>query len=479
MDIIGKINTYEIEVDRLNESGIQNVRKWAKHFKTAEGYFHMDTDGVTSGIAMKYYLEQNGIKVVDMHIIQYGNVEYTVKSPKPKTLVFAVDWAHAKPVFNIWTDHHDSEHIGATKDMSVSFVKAPANATHISMKISPTEIFPSNDLKIISTVDSADFASQGLTPDDIMRAAFTLDKKLSVNKNHQMMGLVVNKLLLAHKSKPGFLEELVMTAKPSLISIYNIILKMAKKAGYRTPEEIESHQQNYIEAQKGKIVKGNLGDIKNLTSGQSMEIGSVVVQYGGGNMIPKAGFQYDRYTVFKNHPDVDFLVIGWPMGLIQTAQNPFKKGNPPHLGKLVLGKIAPKFKSKLSKEISLFDLKRIFEIDITKKGLESRMGYTFDDLVSMFKPNQVQGIEIEKTGRWIDIVSSIAKKNLKDLSFKQKEILKKVKVNTWDLIMGQSGGHKAITNLTNLNFLGKGYIIVLKAIMMEITKELSKYELED
>ena len=45
--------------------------------------------------------------------------------------------------------------------------------------------------------------------------------------------------------------------------------------------------------------------------------------------------------------------------------------------------------------------------------------------------------------------------------------------------MSQSGGHKAITNLTNLNFLGKGYVDLMKDIMTDIVKELQKYELEE
>jgi hypothetical protein len=44
-------------------------------------------------------------------------------------------------------------------------------------------ISPMQDLEIISTVDSADFYKHGLTPDDIMRAAFGLDRSISVKDN--------------------------------------------------------------------------------------------------------------------------------------------------------------------------------------------------------------------------------------------------------------------------------------------------------
>jgi hypothetical protein len=34
---------------------------------------------------------------------------------------------------------------------------------------------------------------------------------------------------------------------------------------------------------------------------------------------------YDRYTPFRNNPDADFLIIMWPLGLVQASCNPFKK----------------------------------------------------------------------------------------------------------------------------------------------------------
>lgn len=479
MNILEKLGLYENEEQKiLHESGIRNMKKWAKHFKKGVCYFHQDLDGVTSAIAMKSYLEQYGIKTVDAIMINYGNMEFTVRTPPRGVLVYAVDWAHAKPLFHIWTDHHDSEHIGSPKGASVSFVKSPANATHISMTISPRDIFPSKDLEMISTVDSADFAKKGLTPDDIMRAVFKVNLDFDVEKNHQAMALATNKLILSYKNKKGFLEELVLSAKPSLISIYNTTKRLAKKAGYSPPEEIEANQAAYNKAQREKMVDGTLKDIKGLKGGQSIQVDNVVVQYGGGSM--GRGKQYDRYTVFKNHPTADFLVIGWPMGLIQASKNPFKGGDTPiHLGDLVLGKIMNKYKSKLqSKVIELSYMKQIYERDIEKKGLIGAIGFTFDDFINTFTRDQVKGIDLDKTGSWKDIVQDITNKKWKDLSPKQKNILKKISVNAWDIIMSQSGGHKAITNLTSLNFIGKGYTDLMKQIMMEIAKELQKHELE-
>lgn len=78
------------------------------------------------------------------------------------------------------------------------------------------------------------------------------------------------------------------------------------------------------------------------------------------------------------------------------------------------------------------------------------------------------------------MIKDIANKKLKDLTRKQKNILRRVKVSAWDIIMAASGGHRSITNLANLNFLGKGYPDnYLKPIMQDIARELQKYDLVD
>ena len=81
MDILDKIDNIESDFT-LMESGIRNMREIAKNFKTAKIFFHKDLDGVTSAIAMKKYLENNKIKVVDAEPIQYGGEEYAVKKTK-------------------------------------------------------------------------------------------------------------------------------------------------------------------------------------------------------------------------------------------------------------------------------------------------------------------------------------------------------------------------------------------------------------
>jgi hypothetical protein len=43
----------------------------------------------------------------------------------------------------------------------------------------------------------------------------------------------------------------------------------------------------------------------------------------------------------------------------------------------------------------------------------------------------------------------------KDLSEEHRQMLDKIGINAWDLIQSNSGGHKCITNISGLNYLGR------------------------
>jgi len=288
----------------LNETGLRNIKDLADRYKKAKIYFHQDLDGVTTALAMKNYLENNGIEVVDSEIIQYGDKEFAVKKldAQGDTMPVLVDFAHGKPMFVVHTDHHDSQ-TGVEGDTSTSFRPSRSNVATLSQIMSPSDIFPSEDITLISTVDSADFARFGLEPQDIMNFIFKLQKDKSLQQNKMALGLATNKLLLAYKNKPGFLEKLVMNSTPSLLNIFQNINKIAQQEGYASPEEMALNQKGYVQKQKDSD-KVYVDD-------------GIIVQYGGGSMF-KPG-SYDRYTPFKNNPDADFLVIAWPMGLVQAS----------------------------------------------------------------------------------------------------------------------------------------------------------------
>jgi len=460
----------------LNESGIRNIKDIAKQYTKAEIYFHMDMDGVASAIAMREYLAQYKIKTVAVYPIQYGSTEYAVPKGSTDTLKTLVDFAHGKPMFHIHTDHHEGQ-VGVDPKASTNFKASPSGTGTISGSISPKDIFPPKDLKIINTIDSADFASQGLNPEDIFNVAFSNDSKKTVEKNHTTMGLIVNKLLLSYKNKPNFLSDLVMKSAPSLLSMYNVIKKLSLQAGYKPVDQIQQDTEHYIQAQKDKIVVGKLSDVKTLKSGQSIQVGKVLVQNNAGFM--GKGNQYDRYVAFKNHPETDYFTILWSVGIVQLSQNPFKKLDQDlHLGDIVMKKVMPKFKSKLKKiEITLDSLKYNFEMDIVKKDLKDRVGFTFPDLIALYG-KELKGLPKDGTN-YSEMVKDITNKPYKALSFKQKQIMRKITISAWDVIMAGSGGHKAITNLSGFNFIKKdqwpgGYVGLMKEIQYEIAKEMQK-----
>ena len=454
----------------LVESGIQNINTLAKRYQKAKIYFHQDLDGVTTAIAMKNYLENNGIEVVDVEVIQYGDKEFSIKKPDAsgEIMPVLVDFAHGKPMFVIHTDHHDSQ-VGVEKSTSTSFRHSRSNVETISNVLSPSDIFPSKDIMMISTVDSADYARLDITPDDVMNYVFTLDKGKDLERNKISMALVTNKLLLAYKNKPKFLETLVMECTPSLLNIYQNIVRLAKEYGYATAQEMKVNLSNYIEVQSKS---GNV---------EYDEEYGIVKQYGGGSMF-KPG-SYDRYVPFKLYPNANFLVITWPLGLLQASCNPYKKGR--ELKGVNLGEIAQDvlsiFKSELENKIISIDTVKYFA-EKNKEFSEESVGFSFNDMVAILgdTENGIMGLdEIPNGGspdytleRWQNAIKKIMDKPYTSLSDREIKALKMLKITGWDMVQANSGGHKCITNISGLMYFGKDGVPFLKRFSEEFVKQL-------
>lgn len=420
----------------VKESGLQNIKSLSKQYKKAKIYFHQDLDGVASALAIKNYLERYGIDVVDSEIIQYGDKEFTISKPDSDSDVMPVlvDFAHGKPVFKIHTDHHDSQ-AGADQTKATSFRSARSNAETLSQIVAPSDVFSTGDLKIISTVDSADYARYNITPEEVANFIKDIDPEYDTPRNKMLFGFVVNKLLLAYKNKPGFLEELVMTSEPSLISIYRQIIRIAKREGYATPEQMQRNHADYVKRQKegGKV---RLID------------GRIIKQFGGGSMF-KPG-SYDRYTPFKVHPNADFLVLAWGMGLVQASCNPFKKERA--LKGVDLGAIGRQIIDDLrewgnDKLIPLSTIKHISEGFKVGKS-ENPIGFTLTDLKALYGEDNTQNLTPEKINQ-LDVIMS---KPSTELTEEEWQVLDGVTVPLTRLIERNSGGHRCITNLGALNY---------------------------
>ena len=422
----------------INESGLRDINALAKRYPKAEIYFHQDLDGVTTAIAMREYLENNGIKVVGSHIIQYGDKEFAVKKNDAKgdVMPVLVDFAHGKPMFVIHTDHHDRQ-AGAEDTKSTSFRSSRSNVETISQVVSPKELFPSSDILLISTVDSANYAVNDISVDEVISYLFRLDKEKSLEKNKMLMGLVVNKLLLAFKNKPGFLETLVMECTPSLLNILHTIKKIMVEKGYAKPEQLETNKDEYVKSMQ--------------TNPNVKVLGNVIVQYGGGSMF-KPG-SYDRYTPFKNNPEADFIVIAWPLGLVQASCNPFKSER--QLKGVNLGEIAQEVLSKWEdqlkqREISLSTIKWISES--SKDFNPESTGFTFKDFVALYGKEYKT---MEDGREKLYHIGEMMEKPFSELPEEHRQMLDDIKVNAWDFIQANSGGHKCITNISGLNFMGR------------------------
>lgn len=418
----------------IKESGIRDIKKLSQRYPKAEIYFHQDLDGVTTAIAMKKYLEDNGIDVVDAHVIQYGDKEFSVKKNDAQgdTMPVLVDFAHGKPMFVIHTDHHDRQ-AGAEDTKSTSFRQSRSNVETISQVVSPKELFPSSDILLISTVDSADFAKHDISPDEVVNYLFRFDKEKSLQKNKMLLGFVINKLILAFKNKPGFLEGLVMNSEPSLMSILTNIKEWMTKTNAVKPEILQKNAEDYKTSMQGYP---NVSD-------------NIIFQYGGGSMF-KPG-SYDRYTPFRNNPEADFLIMAWPLGLVQASCNPFKKER--ELKGVNLGEIAQEVLSKWEDQLKTRDipLSTIKWVSETSVGPES-VGFTFKDFKALYGDKFES---VDNGDKALKHIQQMMEVPFSELSEEHREMLDKITINAWELIQANSGGHKCITNISGLNYLGR------------------------
>lgn len=479
-------------------SGIKRIQQIKKNYSEAELYFHQDLDGVTSYLAMRTYLESNKIKVRDSHVIQYGSLEFNVKHTKEGRLPVLVDFAHVKDMFVIATDHHDSQS-GANSDMSTNFKKSRSNVETISGEISSSDIFTHIDIELIRTIDSADFVKWNLKPEDIQLSTFKLDKKLSASENRFRLGLVVNRLLLALKNKRikvvslsktlghhnrNLLECLVSDSTPSIYSLYLNLKHYINNAicleynhdmkSYHDPvklptqKELQQNLFDYILSRKEYVLKG-----ENIVKNNAIEYDTefkIAKQFDVGETF-KTG-SYDRYVVFKNFSNAEWVCSIYKMGLIQIACNPFSlKQHNIHLGEITK-ELLEKWKNVLQNfRIPITAIKRISEEESFKLKRKyanyKPIGFIWSDLTTfygnsiLYQPNRKDGDL--KTVSFLDVkdisnvdvsyVKNLMNKSYDEWTFGERQEMMNFKVSGYDILQVMSGGHASITNLQGLNFL--------------------------
>lgn len=382
---------------------------------------------------MKKYLERYGIKTVDAEVIQYGTSEFAIKKldASGDVMPVLVDFAHGKPMFLIHTDHHDTQ-AGAEFTKSKQFSHSRSNVRTISDVISPNDLFYGTDIQVISTIDSADFITYKITPQDILNFNF----RNSSTKNRFMLMFIVNKWLLTFKSKDRFLETLVLDCTPSAINLYLKIKELIGPEFDEKSEELLQNQIDYIETRKtDKDI-----DVED----------KIIFQYGLGYIGRKGS--YDRYTPFINNPDGDFLITAFPMGMVQVSCNPFKTDRA--LKGVNLGEIKDKVLSEFETElknikVSLSSLKWISESD--PGFTEESIGFTYRDLKGLYGNDYV--IQDEDVSE--KELQNIMDQHFDKLSDEEKEILDNIFISGWNIVLRNSGGHRCITNISGLNYLAR------------------------
>jgi len=521
--MIKKYNSFHQKINE--ESGLRNISNVISNHKANNGnnfeiWFHQDLDGVTSALAMKYYLEKYGMNLIDSHITQYGSLEYAIRDKKPGSLTVLVDFAHFKTMFNIATDHHTSQSGAAS---NTSYAKpSRSNVETISGEISPSDIFTAGDVELIKTVDSADFLKHNIRPEDIQNSIFNLNKALTGEKNRFMMGFVVNRLMLVFKNKrisvvsldgkrnhinKNFLECLVLDSSPSLVSIFmNIRHYMNSAVSLEYDKKLRRHNVEKKLATAEEINMNLNKYIKSRKENSEVKFDEkykIVSQYGIGSVFEPGS--YDRYVIFKNNPDANFVCTIFPMGLIQVSCNPFKEKV---LNKIDLGAITTEILSKYKYQLSninvpVSDIKRISEDEggkmKVKYGIDyNPIGFTFGDLKS-FYPKSISYLPNRKSG-------DMKTREILDLSNEESDIVKAVKrvmdkpFSTWNsnekesmswlripaltIIEVSSGGHPSITNIQGLNYMGsrpellsklfgaESYMDVMKVLADEFIENL-------
>ena len=500
------LKKYSQYLNLINEeSGIRNISKLIADHKREHGnnfeiWFHQDLDGVTSCLSMKSYIERYGMKMVDSHITQYGGMEYAIRQKRPDSMAILVDFAHFKTMFTIATDHHTSQ----TGEPSGSSYAKPSrsNVETISGEISPSDIFMKSDIDLIKTVDSADFLKYGITPEDIQNVIFSVNPKLSGEKNRFMMGFVVNRLLLVFKNKRitvtsldgkrnhvnrNFLECLVIDSSPSLISMFmNIKHYMESAISLEYDKSLRKHNVPKKLASVDDLVSNLEKYVKSRVGNKDIDYDDeykIVKQYGIGSVFEPGS--YDRYVIFKNNPEADFVCTIFPMGLIQVSCNPFKEKV---LSKIDLGSITKEMLSKYSDilknfDVPISDIKRISEDEISKKKTQygetyQPIGFNYADLKAFYSksikwmPNRKSGditkeiLDLDKTGEKTDVVLEILKdcmdKPFEKWSDRDKKMMQLLTISVFDIITINSGGHPSITNIQGLNYLSSRRDLLVK-----------------
>lgn len=358
----------------------------AKLYNKAVIYFHMDLDGVASAIAMKYYLTSIGTKTINAFPIQYSQDLYkTPKYSKPGVLNVMVDFSKSKINSKIWVDHHihdddeylpddtmkvDLEGAKSAAEKINTYIQQPSNDTEI-LDLDVPNKFSDKDIEIISMIDSAGFAEEDWTPNEVSKVLY--DESMAGERSkEQLKGIAANGILNVYKNKPDFLSDLVMECQPSLSHIYDYAIEWASKFyKMKYAQAVRRAIKMHIEPDSEEFFKKFSWLIPPTPEQAQAERDKRSTNIKKGNIGKGA---YDRYQGIK---DEDYILKQFPgIGMIQISKNAFKKipenlkeskseFTSPNLDlEILCNNVLDKFKNAmLSETISIYDIKKFAETE--------------------------------------------------------------------------------------------------------------------
>lgn len=458
-------------------SGLQNIKKKTKEKDKARIYYHMDLDGVASAAAMIAYLRRYNVQITGYSPIQYGEIEYAVDMRSDNdTLHVLVDFAHGKPQFDIHTDHHQSQ-AGVNLGAANHFRPAASNAETINLHVSPSLLFKHLDSECVSIIDSAKFHENGIKAADTRNVLFSPDKSIEYKSNFQNLSLATNKIILSYRNKPGFLDYIVKNSTPSILNIYLNCLRWIRENDVDDLNKINDNCEKYVDRMK---------EYKNLEVDNN-----IAIQYGGGKMFDTGS--YNRYTVFENNPDIHYFIMIWPMGLVQASKNPFTNiKDDVDFGK-IKDEILEEDKVLLERfTLNLYELKKFYENN--KKVQEYSIGFTYNDVLAFYRGKILsklteKPLRLGSHNKPDRILKDILSPEVKFESLKESQVkfLKGFTINAYEIIAVNSGGHKSITNISNINILNYRLHTLkkhskhtsVKSYMMDVAERIKKKLMSD
>ncbi len=395
---------------------------------------HQDLDGVFSAIVVYNQLIKQGInpRNITTHWIQYSEDDssYIQKLKKSKgQMVALVDFAKlpegaVKPDF--WTDHHQStKHISAGGG-KVGATEFKSDTDHLVL-LHTENLVDRSTVEVINRIDSASFTNI----EDIL----TLKKDFKEKGRLERLAIICNALLVESGilNDNTLLESFIKSTKPSIVSFYVNILEYNRlnEIQLQAIKELKKPEPDWDLVEKARRAMPNLKAKKRIYKGASVNEGAIedyqeLKDLRSKKRTPK---EEERYQELVNKPiekikHARHSALQKEKGKDTTFE---KRGS-------TLIQNNPRLQRYIWTQLNTAGIKYPFVI--------KRYPTFIQVAVNPDLPDEIRD-KID-----LGAISNLVMKQIRS-KFENK-------YNAWafDIIEGDSGGHKGITNISSLGTLG-------------------------